>query len=117
MVHSSSSEMEGQKFKVIFNYTVSFKDILKICFTLYILAMRSIEAWDTPVLSVVSRSADGSPNKPWLDTAAEQRRLAVWKYTALETLYQRLVINADGIVRWSREAGLLDQHLGGKGQV
>ena len=73
------SEMEGQKFKVILNYTVSFKDILKICFTLYILAMRSlIEAWDTPVSSVVSRrSADGSPNRPWLDTGAEQTRLEV----------------------------------------
>lgn len=95
VVHSSISEMEGQKLKVILNYTVSFKykmgHILKIYFTLYILAMRSlIEAWDTSVSSVVSkRSADGSPNRPWLDTAAEQMRLAVRKYTPAENLLSK----------------------------
>lgn len=86
--------MGGQKFKDILNYTVSFKDklghILKICFTLYILAMRSlIEAWDTSVSSVVSkRSADGSPNRPWLDTA-EQTGLAVRKYTPEKNLISK----------------------------
>lgn len=51
--------------------------------------MRSlIKAWDTSVSSVVSkRNVDGSPNRPWLDTAAEQTRLAVRKYTPVEKPY------------------------------